>query len=103
MQVWQWMVTAAGGIVAVAGAASAIKRWLQPLLQMRRELNDLQARSKQCEERFEKLSRHQGEAREANQAVYKALNSIMNHMIDGNGIASLKSARDDLSRFIIEH
>jgi len=103
MAVWQWAVTAAGGIMAIAGAVSAIKRWLQPLLDVRKELDELKLQTKKCEERFERLSRHQGEAREANQAVYKALTSIMNHMIDGNSVESLKSAREDLSRFIIEH
>lgn len=103
MEIWQWVVTAAGGVVAIAGAVSAIKRWFQPLLDARKELDDLKQQTKKCEERFEKLSRHQNEAKEANQAVYKALTSIMNHMIDGNGIESLKAAREDLSRFIIEH
>lgn len=103
MEVWQWVVTAAGGIVAVAGAASAIKRWVQPLFDVRKELDDLKLQTKKCEERFEKLSRHQNEAKAANQAVYKALTSIMNHMIDGNSVESMKAAREDLSRFIIEH
>lgn len=103
MEVWQWVVTCAGGIVAVAGATSAVIRFFRPLFDLRREFEEMKKQPEKCEVRFEKLSRHQGEAREANQAVYKALNSIMNHMIDGNGIESLKAARDDLSRFIIEH
>lgn len=103
MEVWQWVVTCAGGIVAVAGAVSAVKNFFRPLLDLKKEVEQLKTQTETCKVRFENLSRHQGEAREANQAVYKALNSIMNHMIDGNGIESLKSARDDLSRFIIEH
>ena len=103
MEMWQWMVTAAGGIVAIAGAVNAIKNFFKPLLELKKEVEALKAQTETCKVRFEKLSRHQGEAKEANQAVYKALTSIMNHMIDGNGVESLKSAREDLSRFIIEH
>ena len=103
MQVWQWVVTCAGGIVAVAGAVSAIKNFFKPLLDLKKEVEQLKGQTETCRVRFEKLSRHQGEAREANQAVYKALNSIINHMIDGNGIENLKTARDELNRFIIEH
>lgn len=103
MEVWQWVVTCAGGIVAVAGAVSAIKNFFKPLFDLKKEVESLKNQTETCRVRFEKLSRHQGEAKEANQAVYKALTSIMNHMIDGNGVDSLKAAREDLSRFIIEH
>ena len=103
MEIWQWVVTCAGGIVAVAGATSAVIRFFRPLFDLRREFEEMKKQPEKCEARFEELSRHNGENRAANQAVYKALTSIMNHMIDGNGVDSLKSAREDLSRFIIEH
>ena len=103
MEVWQWVVTAAGGIVAVAGAVKAVQNFFKPLLDIRKDVDVLKEQRMKCEVRFDKITRHQTEAREANQAVYRALISIMNHMIDGNGIDSLKAAREDLSRFIIEH
>lgn len=61
---------------------------------------------------FKRLDQHDREIAELKKAVANngentktiltALNSIVNHMIDGNGIDGLKKARDALQKDLIE-
>ena len=43
------------------------------------------------------------ERKDTDTLILKSLNAITNHMIDGNSIDKLKTARDELQRGIIEH
>jgi len=103
MEAWQWILTAAGGVSAVGGAVAVINKWIRPIREhadWRKKMEEQNARDLR---RFDELAEQLDENRKANQAVYKALIGIMNHMIDGNSIEHLKAARSELSRFIIEH
>lgn len=103
MEVWQWVLTAAGGVSAVGGAVAVIMKWTRPLRDHSGRVKKLEEQNARDLRRFDEISAQLDENRKANQAVYKALIGIMNHMIDGNSIEHMKAARSELSRFIIEH
>lgn len=54
------------------------------------------------ERRLKKLEDATAERRETDLLTLQTLNAIVNHMIDGNGIDSLKKVRDDLQKSIID-
>ena len=110
MEVWQWVLTICGGISALGGAVAVIVKWTKPLrahLAQEQEQNErlaaLELQDKRDLDHFDDIARELKHTRQANQAVYKALMSMMNHMVDGNSIDHLKAARNELSSFIIDH
>lgn len=81
-----WIV---GGITAVA----AFLKWaMQPI----RQIEDHETRIKVLEKAEE-------ERKATDRYTAKALNAIVNHMIDGNGIDKLKEVRDEYQDQIINH
>lgn len=55
------------------------------------------------ESRIEVLEKAEEERKATDRYTAKALNAIVNHMIDGNGIDRLKEVRDDYQNEIINH
>ncbi len=53
------------------------------------------------ERRISALEETAEESKKTDRYVTKALNAIVNHMIDGNGIDKLKEVRDDFQNEII--
>lgn len=81
-----WIV---GGITAVV----AFLKWaMQPI----RQIEDHETRIKVLEKAEE-------ERKATDRYTAKALNAIVNHMIDGNGIDKLKEVRDEYQDQIINH
>ncbi len=103
MEAWQWILTVCGAISTIGGTAALIYKWIKPIRDHAKRVETLERQNRRDMERFEAISVQLEQARQANQAVYKALMSIMNHMVDGNSVENLKAARKELSKFIIEH
>lgn len=55
------------------------------------------------ESRISALEKNEHENREFIQYTTKALNAIVNHMIDGNGIDKLQEVRDEYHKDIFNH
>lgn len=55
------------------------------------------------ENRISALEKSEDENKEFIQYTTKALNAIVNHMIDGNGIDKLQEVRDEYQKNIINH
>lgn len=55
------------------------------------------------ETRIAALEKSEGENKAFIQYTTKALNAIVNHMIDGNGIDKLKEVRDEYQEDLIKH
>lgn len=77
------------GLAGVVGVVSIIRK---PFT----KLDDHERRLKLLEE----TATQRGEA---DRFTMRALNAIVNHMIDGNGIEALKSVRDEYQNKIIEN
>ena len=81
-----WIV---GGITAVA----AFLKWaMQPIKQI-----------EDHESRIKVLEKAEEDRKATDRYTAKALNAIVNHMIDGNGIDKLKEVRDEYQDQIINH
>ena len=55
------------------------------------------------ETRITNLEESRNERRATDQYMMSALNAIINHMIDGNGVDKLKEVRDEYQNQIIQH
>lgn len=55
------------------------------------------------EERIKVLEQQEAERKSTDRYMVKALNALVTHMIDGNGIDELKKVRDEFHNSIINH
>ncbi len=55
------------------------------------------------ENRIAALEESRAERKQTDQYMMSALNALVNHMIDGNGIDELKKVRNDYQEQIIRH
>lgn len=76
-----------GGIMAIV----AVVKWLMTPI---KKIDD-------HEHRISTLERQEQERKATDRYTTKALNAIVNHMIDGNGIDKLKEVRDEYQAEII--
>lgn len=81
-----WLI---GGITALATFVT----WLMKPV---RKLED-------HENRISALEESRTERKQTDQYMMSALNALVNHMIDGNGIDELKKVRNDYQEQIIKH
>lgn len=77
------------GVLTVAGLLSMILKPFQKLSDHETRLTNLESKA--------------DERKAIDQYTTKALNAIVNHMIDGNGVDELKAVRNEYQNSIIEH
>lgn len=81
-----WIV---GGVMAVA----AFLKWaMQPIKKI-----------EEHEQRIVILEKAEADRKATDRYTTKALNAIVNHMIDGNGVDKLREVRDEYQSEIINH
>lgn len=78
-----------GGIMAIVACVS----WLMKPI---KKIDD-------HENRITALEESRAERKQTDQYMMSALNALVNHMIDGNGIDELKKVRNDYQEQIIRH
>lgn len=103
MEWWGWLLTAAGGVLTIWNAVKAVKEATRPFREQKEAVEKLQTQNARDLERFSKIDRELEDMRKMQQAVCKSLFHMMNHMIDGNSVDRLKSTREELRTYIIEH
>lgn len=103
MEWWGWLVTVSGGLLAVWNAVKAIKEATRPFREQAETVKELQTQNARDLERFRAINEELKDMREMQHAVCKSLFHIMNHMIDGNSIEKLKTTREELRTYIIDH
>lgn len=103
MEWWGWLVTALGGFATIWKAVEIINGWFNPIRECREKVDHLEEENIEEEKEIKALEEQLEQTKKANQAVYKSLIAMMNHMIDGNNIEKLKKARQELNTYIIEH
>ena len=82
-------------IVWIAGGITAIAAVIRLLMKPIRKLDD-------HEQRIQTLEQTAEENKATDRYITRALNAIVNHMIDGNGIDKLKEVRDEFQNEIIK-
>ena len=81
-------------VIWLCGGLMAIVAFVGWLMKPINKLND-------HEQRIKTLEQQEAERKATDRYTTKALNAIVNHMIDGNGIDRLKEVRDEYQNEII--
>lgn len=103
MEWWGWLLAASGGIATIWKAVEIFCKIFTPVKEYKEKVDHLEEENVEEEKEIKALAAQLEQTKKANQAVYKSLFAMMNHMIDGNNIEKLKKAREELSQYIIEH
>lgn len=82
-------------LIWIAGGITAIGAVVKLLMKPIRKLDD-------HEQRIQTLEQTVEESKATDRYITRALNAIVNHMIDGNGIDKLKEVRDEFQNEIIK-
>lgn len=80
----------------VVGGITAVGAFIAWIIKPFQKLNN-------HETRIQALEESRTERRQTDQYMMSALNALVNHMIDGNGIEELKKVRNDYQEQIIKH
>ena len=81
-------------VIWLCGGIMAIVAFIGWLMKPINKLNDHEARIKTLEQQ-------EAERKATDRYTTKALNAIVNHMIDGNGVDKLREVRDEYQNEII--
>ena len=95
MEVWEAIVPYLSGLVLLGGAIGVVVKWIAPALKLAREVKALALRVDELEE-------HDRSDRKFQKVQLKATLSMVNHIIDGNGIDSLKNTRNELQDLLVQ-
>ena len=103
---WEEISPYLTGLVLVGGAGAVIAKVLRPVYALVKEFKafkrEYEMDKKETREEIDKLKDHDKNDQATFRGMEKALLSIVNHMIDGNGIEGLKQARNDLQELILK-
>lgn len=95
-----------GGIVAVSSAVgvivAAVKKVKSPNDMQNSRLDALEKKVEEHDEIFSKDKRRFEAIEEGNRVVQRALLALLAHGIDGNDIDAMKSAKDELTNYLIK-
>lgn len=91
-----------GGIVLLGNVGVVIGRWIKPAMDVKKTQED-------NIRRIEELEKHEAKDLEKLDTLVDMCKanclsnvSILNHMIDGNGVERMKKTRDDINELLIK-
>lgn len=103
---WEDISPYLSAVVLIGGAGAVIWKLLKPVFALVKEFKafrrEYEMDKKETREKIEKLEDHDRNDQATFKGMEKALLSIVNHMIDGNGLEGLKAARNDLQELILK-
>lgn len=85
-----------GGIVLLGNAVVAVKNLIKPAYDLKETVRDHEARIAEVEKKQKKDFEKIEALDEANRMTLRSLVSIMDHMIDGNGVEEMRKTRNDI-------
>lgn len=88
-------------IVYICGLIAALWGIWKIVKEVKKPNDDLKAAVQKHTELLAKDNKRMQEYEESNQMILKCLLVIINHEITGNGIDSMKNARDELQEYLI--
>lgn len=91
----QTLLALGGGIVLLGNVGSVLHKAFHPAAQVKRDVEELKEHDRKDYEAIRRLT-------EMNRAQCGLLLSMINHMIDGNGIEKMKETRDDIQKMLSE-
>ncbi len=103
---WEDISPYLSAVVLIGGAGAVIWKVLKPVFALVKEFKafkrEYEMDKKETREKIDKLEDHDRNDQATFKGMEKALLSIVNHMIDGNGLEGLKAARNDLQELILK-
>ena len=100
---FMWMC---GAIITVSGAITVISKWVskakEPNKAQDARLDEHERRLKSIEEKLSHDDKRIIALEEGMHASLDALHALLKHSIDGNDIAGLKNAEEDLRKFLMK-
>ncbi|NBI65081.1 CTP synthase [Clostridiales bacterium] len=95
MEFLQTLLAIGGGIVLIGNVGSVFYKAFHPAAQVKRDVEELKDHDRKDFEAIQHLNK-------MNKAQCSLLLSMINHMIDGNGIEKMKETRDDIQKMLSE-
>lgn len=104
-QFYSIIITICGALMTVSGAVtvivSIIKKAKEPNDKQNERLTNIETRLAKHDELLDNDNKRLVSIEEGNRVTQKALLALLAHGIDGNEIEAMRSAKDELQRFLI--
>ena len=102
METWNLISPYLSAIVLIAAAGAAIWKWIAPAFSLKKTVDKHEERLVTIEEHEKKDLAALSDMEQSLKLQNRAMLSIVNHMIDGNGIEKLKASRDELQDMLMK-
>lgn len=99
---WQMIAAIAGGIVLIGNAGAIIYKWIRPALQVKKDLEEMDRRTKSNHEALERIEASLNRIESVQRGLIVSEIAILNHMIDGNSKEQMKDTRDKIQAMLVE-
>lgn len=104
---WPTILAVASAIVLLSNAAEkiikAVKAAKAPENAQNEKISNLEERLKKVENKLENDKKQIADIRESNHVLTKGMFALLEHGINGNNIAQMKAAKNDVEEYLIHH
>lgn len=104
---WPTILAVASAVVLLSNAAEkivkAVKVAKAPEKAQDQKLADLEERLKKVENKLADDKKQIADIREGNHVLTKGMFALLEHGINGNNIAQMKAAKNDVEEYLIHH
>lgn len=104
---WPTILAVASAIVLLSNAAEkiikAVKVAKAPENAQNEKISNLEERLKKVESKLENDKKQIADIREGNHVLTKGMFALLEHGINGNNIAQMKAAKNDVEEYLIHH
>ncbi|MBR4017088.1 MAG: hypothetical protein IKK11_04670 [Oscillospiraceae bacterium] len=107
MELWPTILAVASAVVLLSNAAEkiikAVKAAKAPENAQNQKIANLEERLKKVENKLENDKKQIADIREGNHVLTKGMFALLEHGINGNNIAQMKAAKNDVEEYLIHH
>ena len=104
---WPTILAVASAIVLLSNAAEkiikAVKAAKAPENAQNEKIAELESRLQKVENKLENDKKQIADIREGNHVLTKGMFALLEHGINGNNIAQMKAAKNDVEEYLIHH
>ena len=104
---WPTILAVASAIVLLSNAAEkiikAVKAAKAPENAQNEKIAELESRLQKVENKLESDKKQIADIREGNHVLTKGMFALLEHGINGNNIAQMKAAKNDVEEYLIHH
>ena len=104
---WPAILAVASAVVLLSNAAEkiikAVKAAKAPENAQNEKIAELESRLQKVENKLENDKKQIADIREGNHVLTKGMFALLEHGINGNNIAQMKAAKNDVEEYLIHH